>query len=104
MYWSGLRNDADGRQGVTVLRREEDEREKGRRGEGERPGDVFFWQFAIFMNRHSGSRLICIQISHKGTVIPSLGHPGRKITQMTSVIANPGAPGRRNPVPLNKCR
>jgi len=39
-----------------------------------------FGQSLTFMNRHSGSHLIRIQSSHKGTVIPSLGHPGRKIT------------------------
>lgn len=94
--------------GMKKMKGRKGETEKRRNGETEngRLKDLrrVFEQSEIFMNRYSGSRLICIQISHKGTVIPSLGHPGRKITQMTSVIANPGAPGRRNPVPLNKCR
>ena len=38
------------------------------------------------------------------TVIPRPGRLGCKITQMTTIIANPGGPGRRNLVPRNKCR
>ena len=63
-----------------------------------------FGQPVTFMNHHSGFRLIRIQSSHKGTVIPSPGHPGCKMHQMTTVIANPGGPGRRNLVPRNKFR
>ena len=63
-----------------------------------------FGQFAIFMNRHSGSRLIRIQSSQKGTVIPSSGCPGSKMCHMTTVMSNPGSPRQRNPVPRNKCR
>jgi hypothetical protein len=83
-----------------ALRCEEDEREKGRKGEWERR---VFELSEIFMNRHSGFRLIRIQSSHKGTVIPSPGYPGCKMRQMTADIANPGSPGRRNLVPRNRC-
>ena len=63
-----------------------------------------FGQPVPFMNYHSGSRLIRIQRSQKVKVIPSPGHPGCKIAQITSVIANPGVPGRRNLGARNKFR